>query len=556
MELDRATYSSVYGPTTGDRIRLGDTDLLVEVEADDTAPGLEPLIGFGKTIRADLLMAQHLAPEAAPDLVVTGVVVIDPVLGVRKTAIGIKDGRIQSIGRVGNPETMSGVEVPIGPSTGIVPGEGLIATPGAIDSHIHLSSPKLAPAALAGGVTSFVAMGYGGAWDLGIGPAVHLDRLLDAWRSIPINLLPLARASTTDQARLEEALASGAGGFKVHEDTGAHPAIIDAALEVAERSGVQVAMHLDGLGEVATLAESIAAIDGRPVHLYHVEGCGGGPPDLLEVTGLDNVLPSSTNPTVPYGATAEYEHEEMIRTVHRLHPAFANDAIAARARVRGWTMAAESVLHDLGAISIMSSDSLGMGRVGETTRRTFQLAHLMKGARGGEGANDNARVLRYLAKLTINPAITHGIAGAVGSLEVGKLADIVLWRPGFFAAKPQLVLKRGFAAFAPQGSGDASTRLGEPRVYGPMFGGLGAAPAQLSTIFASAIGTERLREVWPGTVATVDGCRSIAKADMVRNAATPNVRVDVEGERVLIDEVPVDLPPAVELPLNRAYFLA
>lgn len=555
MDLDRETYASIHGPTVGDRIRLGDTDLLVEVEADDSVPGLEPLIGFGKTIRAGLLMAESLPPESVPDLVVTGVVTIDPVLGVRKTAIGIKDGRIHSIGRVGNPETMSGVEVPIGPSTGVVPGEGLIATPGAIDSHIHLSSPKLAPAALASGVTSFVAMGYGGAWDLGIGPAANLDRLLDAWRSIPINLLPLARASTADETRLEESLASGAGGFKVHEDTGGHPAVIDAALNVAERADVQVAMHLDGLGETATLAESIEAIAGRSVHLYHVEGCGGGPIDLLEVTGLDHVLPSSTNPTVPYGATAEDEHEEMIRTVHRLHPAFPNDAIAARARVRGWTMAAESVLHDLGAISIMSSDSLGMGRVGETTRRTFQLAHLMKAARGGEGPNDNERVLRYLAKLTINPAITHGIADAVGSLEVGKLADIVLWRPAFFAAKPQLVLKRGFAAFAPQGSGDASTRLGEPRVYGPLFGGLGAAPARLSTIFASAAGADRLRESWPGTVATVKGPRSIAKADLVRNTATPRVRVDVEAERVLIDDEPVALSPAVDLPLNRAYFL-
>ena len=555
MDLDRATYASVYGPTTGDRVRLGDTDLVVEIEADDAAPGLEPLIGFGKTIRAGLLMAESLPPEQAPDLVLTGVVLIDPVLGVRKTSIGIKDGLVQAVGRAGNPETMSGVEVPIGQSTGIVPGEGLIATPGAVDSHVHLSSPKLVPAALAGGVTSFVAMGYGGAWDLGIGPAANLDRLLDAWRSIPINLLPLARASTTDEARLEEALASGAGGFKVHEDTGAYPAVIDAALSVAERADVQVAMHLDGLGEVATLAESIAAIGGRSVHLYHVEGCGGGPIDLLEVTGLPNVLPSSTNPTVPYGATATDEHEEMIRTVHRLHPAFANDAIATRKRVRGWTMAAESVLHDLGAIAIMSSDSLGMGRVGETTRRTFQLAHLMKAARGGEGRTDNARVLRYLAKLTINPAIAHGISGAVGSLEVGKLADIVLWRPGFFAVKPQLVLKRGFAAFGPQGSGDASTRLGEPRVYGPMFGGLGAAPAQLATIFASKMGAGRLREAWPGTVATVSGCRSISKADLVRNATAPKVRVDAERERVLVDDEPVELSPAVELPLNRAYFL-
>jgi len=556
VPLNRATYASVYGPTTGDRVRLGDTDLLVEVEADDTGPGVEPLIGFGKTVRAGLLIDDRIPADEAPDIVITNVLVLDPVLGVRKTSIAVKDGRISAIGRAGNPELTDGITVPIGATTGVVPGEGLIATPGAIDTHVHLSLPGLVPAALAAGVTTVAAMGYGGAWDVGIGPRTNLDRLVDAWRSVPINLLPLARASSRHRARHEESLESGAGGFKVHEDTGASPAVIEAALDVAEGADVQVALHLDGVGETATLEESLAAINGRSVHLYHIEGCGGGPINLLEAVRRANVLPSSTNPTVPYGVNAVDEHEEMIRTVHRLHGAFPNDAAAARDRIRGWTMAAESVLQDLGAISMMSSDSLGMGRIGETFRRTFQLAHVMKRAHGDGGRHDNERVLRYLAKLTINPALTHGIAHEVGTLEVGKLADVVLWRPAFFAAKPQLVLKRGFAVFGPAGSGSASTRLGEPLVQALQFGGLGGAPERLAVLFAGAPGVERLRQRWAGTVCVVRGCRATTKADMVRNAETPHVVVDHGQREVTIDGESVQLEPASDLPLNRSYFLA
>ena len=317
MELDRAAYASVYGPTTGDRIRLGDTSLLAEVEADDTAPGSEPLIGFGKTIRDGLLASSSMRGEDALDAVITNAVVIDPVLGIRKTSLGIKDGRIACVGRAGNPDTMEGIDVPISAATGIIPAEGLIATPGVVDSHIHLISPQLVAVALSGGVTTLVAMGYGGAWDVGIGPAGNFDRLLDAWRAVPLNLVPLARASASHEQFLEDSLAWGAGGFKVHEDTGAFPRILDAALSVADRHDIQVAVHLDGLGESATLEESLQAVAGRTVHLYHLEGCGGGPVDLLEAASLDHVLPSSTNPTVPYGATATAEHEEMIRTVHR-----------------------------------------------------------------------------------------------------------------------------------------------------------------------------------------------------------------------------------------------
>jgi len=554
--VDRATYASLYGPTAGDRVRLGDTDLVLEVEADDTAPGSEPLVGFGKTVREGQLATGSIATDEALDVAITNVVLLDPVLGVRKTSIGIKDGRIVAVGRAGNPDTMEGVVVPLSATTGIVPGEGLIATPGVVDSHVHLLGPQIVPAALSAGTTTVVAMGYGGAFDLGIGPEGNLDRLLDAWRAVPLNLLPLARASTASEGFLEAALAWGAGGFKVHEDVGAYPEIVDAALAVAERHDVQVALHADGLGESATLAETLAAVAGRAVHFYHVEGCGGGPVDLLEVVSRENVLPSSTDPTIPYGATAVAEHEDMIRTVHRLHPSFDNDLAAAQARIRGWTMAAESVLHDLGAISIVSSDSMGMGRIGEVARRTWQLAHVMRRAVGAAGRNDNERVLRYLAKLTINPALAHGIAHEVGSLEPGKLADVVLWRPAFFGAKPQLVLKGGFAAWAPLGSGSGSTRIGEPLVYGSLFGGIGAAPVGLATLFTSAAGAERVRSHWPGRVAVVRGARAVRKRDLVRNGATPDVRVESEAERVIVDGRAVTLEPARELPLNHAYFLA
>jgi len=556
VPLDRAGYAALYGPSVGDRVRLGDTDLLVCVEADDAAPGDEPLIGFGKTVRSGQLMATRLSPDEAPDVVITNVLLLDPVLGIRKTSIGIRHGRVCAVGRAGNPETMDDIDVPIGPSTGIVPAEGLIATPGVVDSHVHLSSPNLVSAALAGGVTTVVAMGYGGAWDIGIGPADNLGRLLDAWQAVPLNLVPLARASTPDRDRLEEALAIGAGGFKVHEDTGASPEIIDAAISVAERVDVQVAMHLDGTGETATLRESLGAIAGRTAHLYHVEGCGGGPINLIEAVSEPNVLPSSTNPTVPFGATAVDEHVEMIRTVHRLNPVLQNDMAAARDRVRGWTMAAESLLHDLGAIPIMSSDAMGMGRVGETLRRTFQLAHLMKGADGGGDGHDNARVLRYLAKATINPARTHGIAHDTGSLEVGKLADIVLWHPAFFAAKPQLVLKRGFAVFAPQGSGSASTRLAEPLIGCRQFGAMGAAPRHLAVVYAAGVGQEALASAWPGLRGVVSSCRTIDRSDMLHNTTTPSVRVDARRERVSVDGVDVEPAPARHVPLNRAYFLA
>ncbi|MFQ5427180.1 MAG: urease subunit alpha, partial [Gaiellales bacterium] len=421
MDLDRATYASIYGPTAGDRIRLGDTDLIVEVESDDTLAGSEPLAGFGKTIRAHQLAMSELPGDGPLEAAITNVVLIDPILGIRKTSIGIRDGRIAAIGRAGDPTADPDVAVALSPVTGIVPGEGLIATPGTIDVHVHLLGPQVVEAALAGGTTTVVAMGYGGAFDLGIGPRPNFDRLLAAWQGVPLNLVPLARASTSDRAVLEESLSWGAAGFKAHEDVGAYPEIVDAALDAAEDHDVQLALHMDGLGEAATLEETLEACGDRTVHLYHVEGCGGGPAPLLEAVSRASVLPSSTNPTLPFGVGAVAEHAEMIRAVHRLHPAFENDHRAADERIRGWTMAAEGVLHDLGAISMIGSDSMGMGRVGEVARRAWQLADAMKAALGSDSDNDNDRVLRYVAKLSINPALAHGIAHDVGTLEPGTL---------------------------------------------------------------------------------------------------------------------------------------
>lgn len=554
MELSRSDYVALYGPTTGDRVRLGDTDLVVEVERDDTAPGHEPVVGFGKDIRDGQLASGRAPLGEAMDGVITNVLLLDPVLGVRKTCIGIRDGRVAAIGRAGDPDRDPEVTVPISAATGIYAAEGMIATPGIVDTHVHLIGPQLVPTALAGGITTVAAMSYSGAFDLGINPVGNFDRLLAAWRSVPLNLLPLVRGSTTDRAFLEGLLAMGGGGFKIHEDVGAYPDVIDAVLGVADDHDVQVALHADGLGESATLEETLAAIAGRSIHAYHVEGCGGGPVNLLEVASHGNVLPSSTTPTVPYGRNVLDEHEEMIRTVHRLHPALPNDARAARARIRAWTVAAESVLHDLGAISIMSSDSMGMGRIGEVGQRTWQLAHVMQRA-AGEGSAGNARVLRYLAKLTINPAIAHGIGHEVGSLEVGKIADVVLWKPAFFGVKPQLVIKGGFPTWGQRGSGSGSTRIGEPIVQGPLWGGVGGGPEQVATVFTSGAGADAVRQRWPGAVSVVRDVRSVGKADMLHNDATPRIEVDPTREEVRVDGRPAVLDPVDELPLNRAYFL-
>ncbi|MFI9029532.1 urease subunit alpha [Streptomyces sp. NPDC053560] len=559
--LDRRAYASLYGPTTGDRVRLADTDLWVRVEADDTEPGEELLGGCGKTARDGLLVASRAPRESALDMVVLGVLVMDPLIGIRKTNIGIKDGRIVGVGRAGNPETTDGVELVVDSHTAMITGEGLIATPGVVDSHVHLSSPEVVPAALSAGVTSLVGMGIGGVWDVGANPAYNLHSLIEGWRDAPINVAFLARGSSSSQELLERAVLAGAGGFKIHEDWGATPRIVDTCLGVAEQADLPVALHTDTLNESGYLADTLDATGGRTVHAYHVEG-GGGHPDLLEIVSQPHVLTSSTTPTLPLTPATAAELLPMTLTVHRGHHDVPSDLSIAQSRLREHAIAAENALHDLGAISIVNSDSMGMGRIAETARRTWQLAHVqaMLAGETGPDVNNNARVLRYLAKITLNPAIAHGMAADVGSLRPGSLADVVLWRPATFGAQPELVLKSGFVAWGVTGSGSGSTRLTQPRVMKPYFGGLGAAPRRLSTVFVSqqCLDDKQSFEALPRGVryAPLRNSRGLSRADMIANTAVPDVQVPTTPDSVLVDGRPVDIHRAAELPLTRLQNLA
>jgi urease subunit alpha len=559
--IPRRTYAALYGPTTGDRIRLGDTCLWVEVEADDTSYGDELLGGCGKTLRDGLLASPSASGDSALDLVVANVVLLDPLLGVRKTHIGVKDGRIVAVGRGGNPDLVPDVELVIGSHTAIVTGEGLICTPGIIDSHVHLSSPEIAPAALASGVTTVVGMGLGGVWDVGVNPAHNLHTLMSAWRGTPLNVAFLARGSSSSAALLEAAVLAGAGGFKIHEDFGATPRTIDTCLTVAEQADLPVALHTDSMNESGYLADTIAATRGRTVHAYHVEG-GGGHPNLLEILSEPHIIPSSTTPTIPYTTNTVGELFPMTMTVHRQSHHIESDVAVTRSRIREHAIAAENALHDIGAISIVNSDSMGMGRVAETARRTWQLAHL-QALRAGEGGPDrpaNARVLRYLAKLTLNPAIAHGIAHEVGSVRPGRLADLVRWHPAWFGTKPELVIKGGFVAWGVSGSGSGSTRLTQPRVYRPYFGGLGDAPARLGRVFVAreALESAEAREALPPGLryAPIRDARGLTRADMCRNTATPRVEVPPGPEPVLVDGEPVRVEPATRVPLAQLHHIA
>lgn len=552
MSLDPAAYARVYGPTTGDRVRLGDTSLVVRVEADDQARGDEVLAGFAKTAR-DGLMAQ--ATLDAVEIAVTQVLVIDPVLGVRKTAIGISDGRIVAIGRAGNPDIMDGVDVVLGTDTAIVSGEGLIATAGAIDAHVHLLSPRICDQALAAGFTTLVIQDYGPVWNLGANPAWALRHVHAALDAYPLNTLMLARGSSSRPEPLERMLAAGAAGLKIHEDVGANATALDMALRVADAHDVQVCLHTDGLNEGLSVEDTLAVIGGRTIHAYHIEGTGGGhAPDVLRLAGEPNVLTSSTNPTFPYGANTAAEHAAMIELVHVLRADLPGDRQLAVDRVRPATMAAEDVLHDLGLIHMTSSDSQGMGRIGETLRRTFQLASVMRDARGAEGSDDNERVLRYLAKATINPAIAHGVAHDLGSLEVGKLADIVLWDPAWFAVKPFLVLKAGFPTWGAVGDPNAATAFCQPTQVAAQIGGIGTAPARLAIAYTGAAGaaaelpTAKRRGV-------VRGTRALGSRDMVRNTREAAVRVDAATQAVTVDGEVVQTPPVGRVPLSALHLL-
>ncbi|MGH2583801.1 MAG: urease subunit alpha [Dehalococcoidia bacterium] len=553
QDLPRDQYAALYGPTTDDRVRLGDTSLFLRIEHDYAQYGDEPLWGYGKNMRNGMMVASEAPSESELDTIIVGAIILDPVLGIFKGSIGIKAGRIVAIGNAGNPDIVDNVDLIIGPGTVAMSGAGLIATPGGVDSHVHFISPRLIPAALSGGVTTLIGAG------LNHNPAENLHRALQALEDFPLNVGLQARAASHKPAALEPLIASGACGFKVHEDYGAYPPVIDAALRVADQLDVSVALHTDGLNESCEVDETVAAIAGRTVHAYHVEGAGGGHvPDVLLLVREPNVIPSSTTPTLPFAVHTAAEHFDMIMGVHGMSRAIPEDLDAARDRIRPATMAAEDLLHDMGAISIINSDSQGMGRIGETVRRTWQLADAMKQRAGDTTDDDNERILRYLAKYTINPARTHGLAAHVGSLEPGRLADIVLWHPAFFGAKPEMVIKAGAVVWSAIGEGNASIGRCEPVTYQPTWGATGNAPSRLSITFVSQLAidhglAEALRT--DRQIVLVRGCRSIGKADLMHNAATPAIGVDPASGQVTLAGRELTCEPVRQVALNRRYFL-
>ena len=569
-DLSRARYAALYGPTTGDRVRLADTDLLVEVTDDLSAPapGDEAVFGGGKVIRESMGQAVATRAEGTPDLVITGVVVLDH-WGVVKADVGVRDGRIVALGKAGNPDTMDGVHpsLVIGPSTEILAGNGLILTAGGVDSHVHLIAPQQIPVALAAGVTTLIGGGTGpaeGTKATTVTPgAFWLDAMMRATAAWPVNVALLGKGNTMSSEGLWEQLRAGAAGFKLHEDWGSTPAAIDACLTVAIEAGVQVAIHTDTLNEAGYLESTLAAIAGRPIHTYHTEGAGGGhAPDIIRVASYPNVLPSSTNPTRPYTRNTLDEHLDMLMVCHHLKPSIPEDLAFAESRIRPSTMAAEDVLHDLGAISMIGSDSQAMGRIGETIIRTWQTAHVMKRRRGalpGDPAgSDNLRARRYVAKYTIAPAVTHGLADEVGSVEVGKLADLVLWEPAFFGVRPHVVLKAGVIAWANMGDANASIPTPQPQLPRPMFGAYGSLPARLGRTFVAPAALEAgLADRWDSDrplVATADVSR-LSKSDLPQNGALPRIDVDPETFAVHVDGELIEPAPVTELPMAQRYFL-
>ena len=552
-ELARPDYAARYGPTTGDRLRLGDTSLLALIERDETSHGDEVLRGWGKTMRTGLMMNDRTPAASELDLLISNVVVIDPVLGILKANIGVKDGVIVGVGRAGNPDIVDNPDLLVGSATAPLYGRGLIATPGGIDTHVHLVQPKLIPVALAAGMTTLITGG------LNDNPAPNLRRMFLAFEHQPINLGILGRAASTVPDPLVRQIESGACGLKVHEDYAGYPSVIDQALTVADAYDIQIAMHTDGINESCELHETVAAIGGRAIHAYHVEGIGGGhAPDILAIAGVSHVIGSSTTPTIPYGRNVVAEHHAMMWSVHGMNPRVPSDRLMIADRIRDATMRAESVLHELGAISIINSDSQGMGRIGESIRRTWQLAHQMKRVSGAEPPHDNPRILQYLAKHTINPARTHGIDRWVGSLEPGKIADIVLWRPEFFGVKPELVIKGGYAAWGALGEGNASVPQSQPVRYGAHWGASGLAAASLSANFvsaAAAAGDFRRQVRSRRRPLAVVGTRTVGKRHMLGNQANPTIEIDPGTAEIRIDGRPLPSLPDDDLPLNRRYFL-
>jgi len=566
--MDRRHYADIYGPTTGDRVRLGDTSLVAAVESDATVYGDECKFGGGKVLRDGMGQAAGVSDADALDCVITNALIVDWT-GIRKADVGIKGGRIAGIGKAGNPDVMAGVTpaMVVGVTTEAIAGEGLILTAGGIDSHIHFISPQQVFEALASGVTTFIGGGTGPATGTNATTCTpgshHVELMLRAVDGLPMNFGFLGKGNTSMPEGIEEQIRAGAIGLKLHEDWGSTPAAIDCCLTEADRFDVQVAIHTDTLNESGYVDDSVAAFKGRTIHTYHTEGAGGGhAPDIIKVCSEPNVLPSSTNPTRPFTVNTLDEHLDMLMVCHHLDKNIPEDVAFAESRIRGETIAAEDVLHDLGAISMMSSDSQAMGRVGEVVCRTWQTASKLRGERGrlaGEtGEHDNLRIRRYIAKYTINPAITHGIAHEVGSVEVGKLADLVLWKPAFFGVKPELVLKGGFIAWAQMGDPNASIPTPQPVSMRPMFGAFGGAVGPTSLAFVSQHSLDRgvaPRYGLAKRLSAVRDCRRIGKRDMKLNDAMPRITVDPETYLVTADGEVLRSTPAQVLPLAQRYFL-
>ncbi len=557
MRIGRDRYGALYGPTTGDKLRLADTDLFLEVEEDRCIGGDEAVFGGGKTIRESMLQGTRTSAEGAPDLVITNVVVLDH-WGVVRCDVGIKDGRIAALGKAGNPDIADGIDpaLEIGPTTEIVAGEGRILTAGGIDCHVHFICPQIVDEAVAAGMTTLIGGGTGPAEGTRATTCTPSPRaigeMLTAMDAMPVNVLLLGKGNTVSEEGLREQLRAGCGGLKLHEDWGSTPAAIDTCLRIADETGVQVAIHTDTLNEAGYVQSTLAAIAGRTIHAYHTEGAGGGhAPDIIEVAGQPHVLPSSTNPTRPHTVNTVDEHLDMLMVCHHLNPRIPEDLAFAESRIRGTTIAAEDILHDLGAISMIGSDSQAMGRVGETIVRTWQTAHAMQARRGEQG---NARLRRYVAKYTICPAIAHGIDDQVGSVEVGKLADLVLWDPAFFAIRPRLVIKGGAIAYAPMGDANASIPTPEPVLMRPMFAGSGRLAAQRSVVFA-APAAELDHLGLEAEIVAVKATRALRKTDMPLNDALPDIRVEPDTFRVWVDGDEIEPAPASELPLAQRYSL-
>ncbi|PKO81112.1 MAG: urease subunit alpha [Betaproteobacteria bacterium HGW-Betaproteobacteria-13] len=568
-KITRRAYAEMFGPTVGDRVRLADTGLILEVEQDHTIYGEEVKFGGGKVIRDGMGQGQQLSAEVA-DTIITNALIVDAVTGIVKADVGLKDGKIWKIGKGGNPDIQPGVTIPVGAGTEVIAGEGMILTAGGIDSHIHWICPQQIEEALMSGVTTMLGGGTGpatGTYATTCTPGPwHIHRMLEAAEAFPMNLGFFGKGNASLPGPLNEQVEAGVIGLKLHEDWGTTPAAIDNCLTVAEQHDVQVAIHTDTLNESGFVETTLAAFKGRTIHTFHTEGAGGGhAPDIIKAVGSPNVLPSSTNPTRPFTVNTIDEHLDMLMVCHHLDPAIAEDVAFAESRIRRETIAAEDILHDTGAFSMMSSDSQAMGRVGEVIIRTWQTAHKMKVQRGalpedgerGDGKADNFRIRRYIAKYTINPAITHGISHVVGSIEPGKLADLVLWRPAFFGVKPSLILKGGMIAAAAMGDPNASIPTPQPVHYRPMFGSFGKAlktsvtfvsQAALSNPAVAALGLTK-------PLVAVKGCRGVQKSDMVLNGAMPTIDVDPETYIVRADGELLTCEPATELPMAQRYFL-